>query len=36
MELSPFTGTYVRQLARKNGIPAATGRRKPNRWGSAS
>lgn len=30
-ELSPFTATYVRQLARSKGIPAATTRRNPVR-----
>jgi hypothetical protein len=30
-EKSPFTATYVRQLARGAGIPAATTRRRPQR-----
>ncbi len=32
-ELSPFTATYVRQKARKAGIPAATTKRSPKRRG---
>jgi len=31
IELSPFTGTYVRQLARGADIPPATTRRPPKR-----
>jgi hypothetical protein len=30
-EWSPFTATYVRQMARDAGIPAATTRRPPRR-----
>lgn len=30
-EKSPFTATYVRQMARDAGIPAATTRRPPKR-----
>lgn len=30
-EKSPFTATYVRQMARSAGIPAATTRRPPRR-----
>jgi hypothetical protein len=30
-EKSPFTATYVRQMAREAGIPAATTRRPPRR-----
>jgi len=30
-EKSPFTATYVRQMAREAGIPAATTRRRPQR-----